>query len=358
LVRPALLCPQAISARLEQAHLEAVLAHEVWHVRRRDNLTAAFHMLVEAIFWFHPLLWWLEKRLVVEREYACDEEISLRCGQPQVYAESILRVCEFCLQSPLTCASGITGADLKRRNRSTMVPRLAELTLPRRIMVAAFACLAISAPVAFGIVRMIPKYGQILHAGGPLPSFEVASVRPWQAPSAPVVPVPQDGVPVPPQTTKVSPLGEGGQTSDRVHFIAQAALLVAAAYGVPLGSEGRRIVAGPDWMGRQSDRYEVRAKIGDSQFEVMKKMTPEQQREQVALMEQALLAERFRLKVHFEMREMPVYSLVVTKGGAKLTPAREGEVSRPSAAGKGRGREISGQAVKLEPPGALAVYDD
>jgi beta-lactamase regulating signal transducer with metallopeptidase domain len=93
LVRPALLWPQAISARLEEAHLEAVLAHEVRHVRRRDNLTAVFHMLVEAIFWFHPLLWWLEKRLVEEREYACDEEISLRCGQPQIYAESILRVC-------------------------------------------------------------------------------------------------------------------------------------------------------------------------------------------------------------------------------------------------------------------------
>jgi bla regulator protein blaR1 len=210
----------------------------------------------------------------------------------------------------LTCASGITGADLKRRIRFIMVPRLAELTLVRRIMLAAFACLAISAPVAFGFVRVIPMYGQILHGSGPLPSFDVASVRPWQSPSAPVVPVPQDGVPVPPQTTKVSPLGEGGQTSDRVHFIGQAALLVPAAYGVPLGSEGRRIVGGPDWMGRESDRYEVQAKIGDSQFEAMKKLTPEQQRQQVALMEQALLAERFRLKAHFEMREMPMYSLV------------------------------------------------
>jgi uncharacterized protein (TIGR03435 family) len=92
----------------------------------------------------------------------------------------------------------------------------------------------------------------------------------------------------------------------------------------------------------------VWAKIEDSQFEAMKKMTPAQQREQVALMEQALLAERFRLKVHFEMREMPVYSLVVAKGGAKLTPARDGEVSRLSSVGKGRGHEVTGQAVTLE----------
>jgi bla regulator protein blaR1 len=59
-----LLWPQGISQRLDDAHLEAILAHEVWHVRRRDNLTAAMHMIVEAIFWFHPGVWWLETRLV------------------------------------------------------------------------------------------------------------------------------------------------------------------------------------------------------------------------------------------------------------------------------------------------------
>jgi beta-lactamase regulating signal transducer with metallopeptidase domain len=207
LVRPVLLWPQAISPRLEEAHLEAVLAHEVWHVRRRDNLTAAFHMLVEAIFWFHPLLWWLEKRLVEEREYACDEEISLQCSRPDVYAESILKVCEFCVESPLTCASGITGSDLKRRIRSIMIPRFEELTFARKIMLATFVFLAISAPVTFGIVRMIPLYGQILHASGPLPSFEVASVRPWKSPPAEVTPVLQDGTPVPTRANEGFPAG-------------------------------------------------------------------------------------------------------------------------------------------------------
>src|SRR6266480_3014851 len=53
--RPVLLWPEGISGRLEDAHLEAILAHELRHVRRRDNLAAAVHMAVEAIFWFHPL---------------------------------------------------------------------------------------------------------------------------------------------------------------------------------------------------------------------------------------------------------------------------------------------------------------
>ncbi len=71
-LRPVLLWPAGISEYLEDAHLEGVLAHEVCHVRRRDNLTSVMQMLVEAVFWFHPLVWWLESRLVEERERACD----------------------------------------------------------------------------------------------------------------------------------------------------------------------------------------------------------------------------------------------------------------------------------------------
>jgi beta-lactamase regulating signal transducer with metallopeptidase domain len=62
IARPVLLWPEGISHRLHDAHLDAILAHEVWHVRRRDNLYAALHMLVEAVFWFYPLVWWLGAR--------------------------------------------------------------------------------------------------------------------------------------------------------------------------------------------------------------------------------------------------------------------------------------------------------
>ena len=115
IARPVLIWPEGISEHLEDAHLEAILAHELWHVRRRDNLAAAIHMLVEAIFWFHPLVWWLGARLVEERERACDEAVLELGGERQVYAESILKVCEFCVGSPLACVSGVTGADLKKR---------------------------------------------------------------------------------------------------------------------------------------------------------------------------------------------------------------------------------------------------
>jgi beta-lactamase regulating signal transducer with metallopeptidase domain len=117
ILRPVLWLPAGIGDRLDDAELEAILAHELCHIRRSDNLLAAIHMAVEAIFWFHPLVWWLGSRLEEERERACDEEVLRMGGEPQIYAESILKVCEFYLASPVACAAGVTGGELKETNR-------------------------------------------------------------------------------------------------------------------------------------------------------------------------------------------------------------------------------------------------
>jgi beta-lactamase regulating signal transducer with metallopeptidase domain len=56
-----LLLSKGITARLTRPQLNAILPHEMCDVRRRDNLTAAIHMAIEAIFWFYPPVWWIEK---------------------------------------------------------------------------------------------------------------------------------------------------------------------------------------------------------------------------------------------------------------------------------------------------------
>src|SRR5579863_9923484 len=161
IARPALIWPEGISPRLEDAQLEAILAHEVWHVRRRDNLAAALHMLVEAVFWFHPLVWWLGSRLVDERERACDEQVVAWGSDPQVYAQSILKVCEFCLGSPLPCVSGVTGADLQKRMVRIMSHRmLHNLDLARKALLASAAVLAIAIPVTMGLLTATPGRAQ------------------------------------------------------------------------------------------------------------------------------------------------------------------------------------------------------
>ena len=125
LLRPILLLPAGIVERLTPPQLEAVLAHELCHVRRRDNLSAAIHMIVEAVFWFHPLVWWIGARLVEERERACDEEVLQLGSEPHVYAEAILNVCKLYVESPLVCVSGVTGSNLKKRIEAIMANRIA-----------------------------------------------------------------------------------------------------------------------------------------------------------------------------------------------------------------------------------------
>ena len=91
--RSCILLPDGLSVQLCEMELEAVLAHEAAHVRRRDNLTAAVSRAVVSAFWFHPLVWWIERRMLAEREAACDEMVLARGTRAEDYAVGILKVC-------------------------------------------------------------------------------------------------------------------------------------------------------------------------------------------------------------------------------------------------------------------------
>jgi uncharacterized protein (TIGR03435 family) len=192
--------------------------------------------------------------------------------------------------------------------------------------------------------------GQILHPTGDRPSFEVASIKPFKRTPSP--PPPPDGANLPGATVpvkrmKVAPVDAGPPPNGRIHMILPISVLIESAYNLPVGS-GSRILGGPDWLRQDIDQFEIQAKIEDSEYAAMQKMTPAQQHERVALMEQSLLADRFRLRVHFETREMPVYALVVAKGGAKLYPAKNEESSRISTLGNAQESEMTAIGVTLE----------
>jgi hypothetical protein len=154
ILRPALLLPKGLQERLTPAQFESVVTHELCHVRRRDNLAAALHMVVETIFWFHPLVWWIERRLVEERERACDEEVIRRGGEREAYAEGILSVCKFYKESALMCVSGVAGADLKRRIEEIMGNRVAhKLSFVRTAVLVLAGVGAVGGPIAIGAVQ-------------------------------------------------------------------------------------------------------------------------------------------------------------------------------------------------------------
>src|SRR5688572_267662 len=142
--RPVLLVPSGIEDDLTPRQLAAILTHELCHVRRRDNVTAAVHMLAEAVFWFHPLVWWIGSRLVDERERACDQEVLRTCGEPQTYAEGIVNVCRRYVEMPLACVSGVSGANVKNRIRDIMTNRtIAKLGVAQKMVLAGVGAIAV-----------------------------------------------------------------------------------------------------------------------------------------------------------------------------------------------------------------------
>jgi hypothetical protein len=175
--RPVLLLPEGIFDRLSPTQLQAVIAHELCHLRYRDNLTAAVQMFVETVFWFYPLVWWIGKRIVEEREHDCDEEV-LRLGiQPQVYAEGILNVCKFYLEAPVACVSGITGSNLKKRIGKIMNYRATNnLDWGRKILLSTMGIAAVAGPITFGFMCAAPSHAQ--SQGAAPTAFEVSSVKP------------------------------------------------------------------------------------------------------------------------------------------------------------------------------------
>jgi bla regulator protein BlaR1 len=150
--RPVILLPANLTEHLSPAQLQAVLAHELCHVRRRDNLFASIHMLVETVLWFHPLVWWIGARMVEERERACDEEVLIRIGEPRSYAEGILHVCKLCVESPLACVAGVTGSNLRRRIESIIANRSGQtLNLTNKVVLAGAALAALAGPLIVGL---------------------------------------------------------------------------------------------------------------------------------------------------------------------------------------------------------------
>jgi len=152
--RPVLLLPEGIPERLSAEQMRAIVAHEMCHVRRRDNLTFAIHMVVETLFWFHPMVWWIGSRLIEERERACDHAVMQVGSEAQVYAEGILNVCKFYVESPIACVSGVTGSELKQRIVRIMSGKsVRKLNLRQRALLALACVLAVGIPVTSGVVH-------------------------------------------------------------------------------------------------------------------------------------------------------------------------------------------------------------
>lgn len=326
--RPVLLVPAGIEHHLTPAQLQAVLEHEFCHVRRRDNFTSAIHMVVEAVFWFHPLVWWVGARMVDERERACDEQVLRVCGEPQTYAESILNVCKLYVESPLACVSGVTGSDLKRRIAAIMANRVGlPLNVARKVALTVAAMLAVAVPLVAGLLTAPLR--QAAFAAGAASArqggatFDLVSIKPCAGVSERAAPRPGSGV-----------RGAGAssaQTSPGYVYwdCVTLAQLVVQAYAdqdhpllnnvarPPHSFQPKRVRGGPSWV--EDDKFTIEAKASvDVTNPALEGRASRNLGMLPAAMSQAvraMLEDRFQLKVRRATEQQDMYALKVGKGG-------------------------------------------
>lgn len=152
-LRPRVVLPDGLSDHLSPAELRAVADHEMAHIRRHDNLWAVLVHAVVSVFWFHPLLWWMERRMLAERETACDEMVLRSGNHPEAYVAGLAKVCRMTFAGAAGYA-GITGSNLATRMEQIMKWNLTRTSSPfPRALAGASLTIVMLMPLAAGLLR-------------------------------------------------------------------------------------------------------------------------------------------------------------------------------------------------------------
>jgi uncharacterized protein (TIGR03435 family) len=185
----------------------------------------------------------------------------------------------------------------------------------RKRLLTSLCMVAVAAAIILGLLNTAQARAQTTQpTATPLPSFEVASIK-----------VNHSG-------TSFVRMG-GPDVSRYVASNISAKMLITFAYNM----RDFQVSGGPGWI--NSDKFDINAKVEDSLAEQMQKLPRAQQQDQMRLLLQSLLADRFKLAVSHETKELPIYALVVAKSGSKLK-----EVPPPDA------QANSGRPPALPPP--------
>jgi uncharacterized protein (TIGR03435 family) len=288
-LRPVVLVPLGALSGLGPELLEALLAHELAHIRRHDYLVNLLQGVTEAVLFYHPAVWWVSRRIREERELCCDDAAVSICGDALTYVRALTELesqrCRSINSASINPALAANGGSLAAR-----VARLLGVRQTQSRSAAPGLILA----VAMAGALFVNAQPQVVPASS-LPAFDVASIKASS---------PDAGLKV--------DFAAGGRlviTHGTLRF------LIKIAYDVT----DDQIVGGPSWI--NSTRFDLEGKLlhpkgGDPQT-----MT----KEQILLFHgptrlrlQRLLADRFQLELRKDSKAMPVFALVAGKNGPKL----------------------------------------
>jgi len=277
-LRPVVLVPVGALTGLPAEHMEALLLHELAHIRRHDYLMNILQSVAESLLFYHPAVWWLSGHIRTEREMCCDDVAVSITGDALTYASALAKL-ESYRPAYLNAAIAANGGSLRNR-----IARL--LGQPPQVVRTGLG----PGVIAVAGLLTVAVYG-LAQSADP-PRFAVATIK--RDPSRETL-------------SMAVPMGVGYRPGGRlVAGNAPVAMLIQRAYSV----QGFQVVGGPSWI--NTDGYDIEAKP---------EVSTDQKR--MWLMLQTLLADRFKLAMHRETRDIPVYDLQAVKGGPKL-PAPDG----------------------------------
>src|SRR5581483_1806457 len=140
-LRPAILLPPAALMGLTPDQLEAILAHELAHVRRHDWLVNLLQAIAETLLFYHPVVWWTSRQIRLERELCCDDLAVAACGDAPTYAGALAALEERRIGAPRLAVGAAGGSLLPRIQRLLGAPT-ADQPQPAIALAAAAAALA------------------------------------------------------------------------------------------------------------------------------------------------------------------------------------------------------------------------
>lgn len=239
-------------------------------------------------------------------------------SEPQVYAESILKVCEFCVGTPLACVSGVTGADLKKRMVYIMNERVArKLDAGKKILLSAAMLLALAIPIGFGVVNATQGRAQAQEESANATKFTF-SVKPSEL-STPTYA--GSGV----HMIRMM-YGPNGFEARNTSLLA----ILQEAYGV----HADQILEAPPELAKTAYDIEIKAEGNASQSQAN---DPFLRQAEIRKQLQSVLADRFKLVLHHETKVLPQYLLEVGENGSKLQPTKYADYPDTAIGPDGKG---------------------
>lgn len=304
-LRPVIVLPIAAMASLAPSQVEAILAHELAHIRRHDFLVNMLQAVGETLLFYHPAVWWISSRIRAEREHCCDDVAVQVCGDAVTYAAALTELASSSLPRPALAMAAANGSLVARVRR---LLRPAADDAPRTSSRAVIGALLVTLVIVAASVRAI----SIAQVGEPPP-----------APS-------DDRRFGPPEVNRLLgfelfPMGSQRPTEDPRETRAWDITIRYANGEVPLkgftarslirhayGRAGVPIVEAPRWLDEESfalaTASDVPVEHGVADPDALNGLLRD------------MLEHQLGLVAHMEQREYPVYALVRASADGRLGP--------------------------------------